>query len=440
MAQFNSQCQVTLQDIADFLQSFGDLEPILNVGGQTSKVMISAANIVMAAICGVPFPHKWNEFNTPQFYTNSLQQDYAVVNPDGSSLTNLGWLERGIVVDIQNTAEPKPFRFVETGRQLNQATGTVFNGGNLNSPMFLVNWIPNNLLYYGTWGKNNTGSASFGNNPGPGSVYISPLGASISFAVWAATAGGQITFSLNYIPDSVKVGTSLIVNGVTPALYNNSYNVVSISGNNVVVTSALNPGVYEAGGIIGNVGGPSSSMPNNPITQIKDSNGNFLLLTEYGTEGITAPTAPLNAMPGTLVNRVDATTVWTVLDPFGQGFRILPVPVQTGLLWQFSLVGQMKPVRFTSLSQTLAPFPDEFETHFQMGMIAQLYRFSPQAKVYNKFPQAWHLWLQSLSELRSKEDREMEENMFVPDRGFMGGTSGRNKFAGPLWPFNYPVR
>ena len=119
-----SNCTVTLQDMADFLQSFGDLEPILNVGGQTSKVMLSSANIVAAAIAGVAFPHKWNEFNLPQFYTNSLQQDYAVVNPDGSSLTNLGWLERGIVIDINNTAEPKTYRLIETGRQLSQAAGS----------------------------------------------------------------------------------------------------------------------------------------------------------------------------------------------------------------------------------------------------------------------------------------------------------------------------
>ena len=92
MAQSN--CTVTLQDEVDILQTMGDLEPILNVGGQTSLIALTAANNVMSAICGVSFPHKWNEMNTPLFYTNSLQQDYAVVNPDGSSLKNLAWLER----------------------------------------------------------------------------------------------------------------------------------------------------------------------------------------------------------------------------------------------------------------------------------------------------------------------------------------------------------
>jgi hypothetical protein len=357
----NSQCTVTLQQEVDILQGFGDLEPILNVGGQTSTVILTAANNVMSAICGVAFPHKWNEFNIPQFYTNSLQQDYASVSTTGNSLTNLAWLERGIVIDINNSANPKPSRLVECGRQLAQSTGTLFNSG-ANSPMFLVNWIPNNLLYYGTWGATNTGNSTFGNNPVSGSVY-QPL---------------------------VTLG--------------------------------------------------ATSMPNNPVIQIQDANGNLLVLTGFGTEGTSAPLASPNAAPGTLVSGLGASTVWTVVDPFGQGFRILPVPAKTGLVWQFNLVGQMKPIRFTSVVQTLAPFPDEFEMHFQMGLIAQLYRFSPQAKVYNKFEPAWRLWLASLNDLRSKEDRELEENQFVPDRGVMGGTPGRNRFLGPQWPFNYPTR
>jgi len=331
------------------------------VAGQTSTVMLTAANNVMSAICAVAFPHKWNSANAPLFYTNSLQQDYAAVYPNGQSLTNLSWLERGIVVDINNIAQPKPYREIETGRELQQATGSVFDAGNNSSPAFLVNWIPNNVMYYGTWGQLNTGSSTLGNNPVAGSVYL-PL--------------------------------------------------VS----------------------------PGGDMPLNPIMQIQDANGNLLVLTGFGTEGSAAPVLPANSAPGTTVSGTGASTVWTVVDPYGVGFRIVPVPVQSGVVWAFNLVYQMKPVRFTSLGQTLAPFPDEFEPHFQMGLIAQLYRFSPMAKVYEKFPAAWQLWLKSLQELRSREDRETEENIFVPDRGIMSGVSGRSKFKGSLWPFQYPSR
>lgn len=353
----NSQCTITLQDEVDILNGYGDLEPILNVGGQTSTVILTAANNVMNAICGLAFPHKWNEIKIPYFYINSFQQDYASVSLIGASLRNLSWLERGIVIDINNTAEPKPYRVIETGRQLSQATGTNFNTG-MDTPAFLVSWFPNYMLYYGVWGNQTYG---IGNNPVAGSVY-----------------------------------TPLVVQG--------------------------------------------SSMPANPIMQIQDANGNYLVLTTFGTEGSAAPLAAVDAAAGTTISGTGATTVWTVVDPNGQGFRILPVPTQTGTVWQFNLVGQMTPTRFTIISQTLAPFPDIFETTFQAGLVAQLYQFSPVSAVYQKFAPAWKLWLQSLNDLRSMEDRETEENMFIPDRGIMGGNPGRNRFLGPVYPFNYPAR
>jgi hypothetical protein len=215
---------VTLQMIVDIAQAFGDLEPALNVGGQSQQPALTVANDVMNAICGVPFPQKWNEMMIPQFYTNSYQQDYAVVYPNGSSLTNLSWLERGIVIDINNNSVPKPFRTIETGRELQQATGQWYANSGRGDPAFYVNYFPNYMLYYGTWGAPNVGTGSFGNNPQAGSTYTAP--------------------------------TSL---------------------------------------------GPNGTQ-NNPITQIQDANGNFLLLTTYGNEGVSAPLAAANATPGTTVS------------------------------------------------------------------------------------------------------------------------------------------
>lgn len=440
-----SYSTVTLQDIVDIAQTYGQLQPILN-GNNPSQPALTIANDVMNAILATAFPWKWNELILPVFYTNSYQQDYSVVNSAGqtgslvlsavqdslngtaiytgtflgglnnayaglpfivagfttsanngtftclasnstqillknfaavaemhagtaisgaSSVNNLAWLERGIVVDINNTAIPKPFRTIEVGRQLGEATGTLFNSAT-GEPLFLVNWFPNYMLYYGVWGQPNVGGASqntgfgmLGNNPEAGSVYTSPLG--------------------------------------------------------------------------------PISQPANPITQIQDANGNFLLLTTYGTEGITAPLAPAGATPGLTVSGSGATTVWTVLDPQGYGFRIMPVPSQTGNVWQFNIVGQQKPVRFADLSQTIAPLTDEMEPHFRQGFIAQLYRYSPEDKIAAKFPREWQLWLASLDKMRQKDDRELEENRFVPARGVMGGRSGRNTFKGPAWPFNYPA-
>src|SRR6202022_3585311 len=89
----------------------------------------------------------------------------------------------------------------------------------------------------------------------------------------------------------------------------------------------------KAGSIYTNPLG-AKSQPANPIAQIIDANGNYLVLTGYGTEGTTAPVAPANSAPGTLATPgTGATTAWTVIDPYGQGIRITPVPSQTGTVW-----------------------------------------------------------------------------------------------------------
>src|SRR5271157_6665630 len=154
-----------------------------------------------------------------------------------------------------------------------------------------------------------------------------------------------------------------------------------------------------------------------------------------GSRTVQTVDAPV---PGTTVSGTGASTVWTVLDPSGWGFRFIPVPSQTGTQWQFNLTAQMKPVRFVSLSQTLSPLPDDMEPHFRDGFIAQLYRRSPEKSVYAKFQGEWQLWLKSLNDMRAKEDRELEENKFIPTRTVFGAARSRNNFQGAQWPYNYP--
>jgi hypothetical protein len=323
----------------------------------------------MSDIYSLAFPHKWNEKNLTPFVINVLQQDYIVLNPDNSSVLDISWLERGTAVDINNSANPKPFRYLEMGRQLPQQTGTWFNQGIYN-PMSLCSFFPNRMLYCGTWGTTTQASQSSmtGTNPKAGSVYANPIGIAVM-------------------------------------------------------------------------------LPQNPIQQIRDSNGNILVLTGYGTEGVNPPVAPPNSVAGYQVTgsiRQDAsTTVWTVADPNGQGIRLVPTPSQTGTVWQYNIVYQMKQPRFTNLDQTLDPFPDEYEEHFFRGFIAHLYSFSPKERMQKKGELEWQKWMMSISGpngLRQREDRELEENNFTPDRGIIGGQPGRNRWLGGAWPFNYPVR
>src|SRR6266478_3708384 len=86
-AFFSGLSTETIQKQVDIAQTYGDLEPVINAAGFTQIVALSVANDVMNAICAVAFPHKWNEFIIPPIYTNSFQQDYAVVIPAGASGT-----------------------------------------------------------------------------------------------------------------------------------------------------------------------------------------------------------------------------------------------------------------------------------------------------------------------------------------------------------------
>lgn len=183
----------------------------------------------------------------------------------------------------------------------------------------------------------------------------------------------------------------------------------------------------------------AGSQPSNPITQLTDANGNLLVLTGYGSEGTTAPVAPANSAAGvTATSGAGATTVWTVVDPNGQGIRINPVPSQTGVVWQFNLAGQAKPVQFTTLSQTLFPLPDSFEPTFRQGCMAQAYRYSQSSKVAQKFQTEWPLWIKSLILARDKEDKERDGSRFTPARSVLGSGGPRGSFWGPAWPWGGP--
>lgn len=349
----STQSTVTLQNIADILSTMVDVEPILSVGGYSNLTMLTIANDVMNEICAQPFPWKWNEIQLPYFYTNSWQQDHAL------PITNLASLQRGIIININSTSIPKPWRYVQVVREQTEATSAWNGPCPFNGPSFAANWMLNGNLYYGTWGAANTGNGSLGNNPASGSVYTNPLGA--------------------------------------------------------------------------------QSQPSNPITQIEDANGNLLILTGYGTEGTSAPVAPANSAAGTVATPGSgATTAWTVVDPNGQGIRINPIPSQTGCVWQFNLTGQAKPVRFSTLAQTLAPLSDDFETTFRKGCQIQAYSYSSLEKVANKFKNEWPQWIRSLTLMRMKEDKERDASRFTPARSVLGVGGPRGGWWGPAWPFGGP--
>jgi len=343
----------TLQKFVQNAKAFGDIRPVLEVGGYSTEPATTAMNDAMNGFLA-DYPYKFNGFNLPPFYTNSWQQDYAIVG-----LTTLAWLTRGTCININSSAIPKPWSWVEVGRDQQKTTASILSNSFFASAIFKANWLPNNQLYYGTWGAGNLGNATLGNNPVAGSVYTNPLGA--------------------------------------------------------------------------------PSQPANPISQIQDANGNFLVLTTYGTTGNTAPSLPANSAAGTTVN--DGSCVWTVVDPNGQGIRIAPVPSQTGCVWQFLLTGQLIPPRFTSFAQTMAPVTDDYEPHLRALFIAQLYRYSSETKIRAKFQTEWDIAMKSLIKARSKSDRERDFYRFVPGSSVKSGAGGTaGPYVGPYWPYGGPPR
>ncbi|VVB50961.1 Uncharacterised protein [uncultured archaeon] len=441
MTYFNSLSMVTLQHLVDVAQTYGDIEPIINAGGFTQTVAISAANSVMNAICAVAFPHKWNEFNIPPIYTNSLQQDYAVVNPAGVS-GNLVLTAVSLVSSANGTAV---YAGSVTGGDFNGYAGVPFvitgfvNSGN-NGTFMCASSTSTTLTLVNTGGVLETHAGNAISAAGP-LLNMSWLERGVAFdinnsAVPKPYVRIECGRQLPQIQASYVGGRGLGDPGFfcnwfpNRTLYYGIWGAANV-GNATVGNNPVANSVYTQP--LG-----SNSQPLNPITQIIDANGNYLLLTGYGHEGSGAPLAARNATPGTTVSGVGATTTWTVLDPNGWGFRFTPVPSTTGTEWQFNLTAQMKPVRFTSLSQTLAPLPDEFEPHFRQGFIAELYGRSPEKAVFAKYQVAWQQWLRSLQELRIKEDRELEENKFIPARTVFGASRSRSNFQGGAWPFNYP--
>ena len=171
---------IKLQAVVDHARTFAELNPVLGKGGYVYEPAITIANDVMTAMLSPKFNWKWNRFVIPPILTSSWQQDYAIVQivdpvagtyDGGASVTNLKWLEHGVVVDINNTAIPKPIWTLECVRDLEAVSIQYGRPGQ-------VCWLPNDQLIYGTWGASNSSSTllTFGNNPQPSQTIVNPLG------------------------------------------------------------------------------------------------------------------------------------------------------------------------------------------------------------------------------------------------------------------------
>lgn len=335
---------VTLQSVVDTARAMPDLSPQLSVGGMSQQPALSIANHVIMDMVSPTMNWKWNRMLCPVFYTNSMQQDYAV-----PGVVNLGWIESAYLIDVNNTATPKPLWPMESVRDLSPTSWMYGRVGQ-------VSWINNSLLLYGTWAASSTYTAILGTSANPGTA-------------------------LTQIQDP-----------------NGNYWVLSNNLTTTVKTGTVQPSWPATGAITY----PTPANPTQAATTVTDNAGG-------------------------------GTAVWTAVNPSGQGFRVFPLPPINGLYFEIHVIGQMRPPRFTTMSQTLEPIPDDYSDHFEHGFIAHAYRYSKDPKIRAKFADEFKLWMDSMAEAQRKAGREKEEAGFYPAEGILQG--GMAPWTGPASPY-----
>lgn len=190
--------------------------------------------------------------------------------------------------------------------------------------------------------------------------------------------------------------------------------------------------------------GTAGLTPSNPTTQIVDSNGNYWVLTTFGTCGSSQPSWPASPVFPTPTNpaqapttQADGTCVWTAINPQAYGFRINPIPSQSSVVWLILPILQAAPKRFATLAQTLDPIPDMYSTYFKNGFFIQCGMRSSDPKKRASYTSQWPQWMKSLDLAVKAGLRESDEFGFYPERSIMdAGGSAVN--YGAAWP--YPGR
>lgn len=164
-----SNSTTTLFKIVSDARLHPDLAPVIQstAGGSSLEPALTIANNVMIEMLSPNFNFKFNRIpSLPFFYTNSYQQDY------GLNVVNLGWLEYGVLLDINNTSTPQPIWPLETVKDLPQTSAQYAMPGQ-------VSWMYNDQLTYATWGASNASNGSTAGtwpNPQPLQPISTPLG------------------------------------------------------------------------------------------------------------------------------------------------------------------------------------------------------------------------------------------------------------------------
>lgn len=150
----------------------------------------------------------------------------------------------------------------------------------------------------------------------------------------------------------------------------------------------------------------------NPLMSMKDSNGNILIVTTFGTTGSSAPAAATNAPEGTTVN--DGSVVWTVVAPMSQGFRVDYLPGATGPVYQIIPYYQRLLQKLLTLDSVINPIPGDFDYAFQVGVEIKCKQASNNPALRAEAMKEYPLWLQSLVAIKKQANREPDAYSALP--------------------------
>ena len=301
--------------------------------------------------------------------------------------------------------------------------------------------MQNDTLTFGTWGQSTINSFSGLQNPGAGMVYTNPLGLTampINPITQVQDQAGNLWIvqpSTTFNPNG-GYGTCGTFNPFTPVS-----TAASITGGILTVTApnGLKVNTSLTGAGFGTLTGLNGLV----ITVLSASPTGFTAAVNLPDGTDTVGSFSINPVYPTLANSnivnttvTDGTVTWQAVWPKGQGFRIAPMPSQTGPVWQIAPIAQARVPQFTSLEQVLDPIPDDYYRYFKQGFCCYCYGASPDPKVRAKFDMAKKLWMESLNQAVNQGSREDDAFGFVPSEADVMDT-GWSTFTGisPQWPY-----
>jgi hypothetical protein len=132
---------IKLSAVYDQIAAKGIPDPRGGPSGFGDLTALELANQVMADLITERYNWKWNRATAVPFLTNSWQQDYPQPAQPGGPI---GWGEDGTLIDINNSALPKPIWGISWRRGLSPTSTSAWRIAN-------VCWMYNASLQLGTW-------------------------------------------------------------------------------------------------------------------------------------------------------------------------------------------------------------------------------------------------------------------------------------------------